>query len=266
MSPSRGNASAGRGHGQSWLAVIPSPGCGGGRRRCRGATRVGAMVCRCAPRPPASICGSSMFRPARATASKSGRTVVSGGMKYAASGTSSKPTTLMSSGTRLPALVQRPQHAEREVVVGREDRGDLGHPGQHLPAPVAGGRGPVRRQHRRHLRPPRPQRRPPAVDAPRAVEPVRRPGHVPDRAVPRVEQVPGGLPGPRHLVDRHQWRRPARITVDGDQRHAVRQVVERLAGRLDRGDDHDAGDPVRRGAARRRRRWTGGRGCARYRR
>ncbi len=37
-----------------------------------------------------------------ATASKSGRMVVSGGMKYAASGTSSKPTMLMSPGTDRP--------------------------------------------------------------------------------------------------------------------------------------------------------------------
>jgi hypothetical protein len=37
-----------------------------------------------------------------ATAAKSGRTVVSGGMKYAASGTSSKPTMLRSCGTRRP--------------------------------------------------------------------------------------------------------------------------------------------------------------------
>ena len=60
------------------------------------------MVWRSGPADSDSIWASRRSRLAAATAVKSGRTVVSGGMKYAASGTSSNPTTLMSSGTRRP--------------------------------------------------------------------------------------------------------------------------------------------------------------------
>jgi hypothetical protein len=45
----------------------------------------------------------SSLTPSRAVTSKGWRTVVSGGVTYAATGVSSKPTTLMSSGTRRPA-------------------------------------------------------------------------------------------------------------------------------------------------------------------
>ena len=42
-------------------------------------------------------------------------------------------------GDAAAALVQGAQYAERQVVVGREDRGDVGHPGEYLAVAVAGG-------------------------------------------------------------------------------------------------------------------------------
>jgi hypothetical protein len=140
--------------------------------------------------------------------------------------------------------VQGAQDAERQVVVGGEDRGDLGHPGENLAGAVPRGGVPVRRHDRRDLRARLGQRPPPAGDAALAVEPVIGAGDVPDGLVADLEQVPGRGVRARLLVDGDQAGRPARVTVDGDQRDVIRDVVQRLVGRLDRGDDDQARHPL----------------------
>src|SRR3954465_8680704 len=84
------------------------------------------------PLPSAPIISSIRARLRRPISAKSWRTVVNGGVKYCASGMSSKPTTLTCRGISVPApgplrgdlgprLVQRAQPAERHLVVGNED-------------------------------------------------------------------------------------------------------------------------------------------------
>ncbi len=77
-----------------------------------------------------------------------------------------------------------------------------------------------------------------------SVKPLRRPGDVPDRGVPGVEQVRGGGERARLLVDGDQRGGPPGVAVDGDQRDPRGHLGECLAGRLGRRDDHDARDPL----------------------
>src|SRR3954451_21755140 len=63
------------------------------------------------------------------------------------------------------ALVQRPQHPERHLVVGDEDRRDRRIVGEPLAEVVTGARAPGAGQHRRRLGARRLYRRAPAVDA-----------------------------------------------------------------------------------------------------
>ncbi len=69
----------------------------------RGRSARARTVSRRGSRTPLSICSSSRSRLRRPISLKFWRTVVSGGVKYSASGMSSKPTTLMSPGIRRPA-------------------------------------------------------------------------------------------------------------------------------------------------------------------
>jgi len=68
----------------------------------RRTTSSGAMVTRCGGCPVCCMSSSSRRRLLRPISPKSWRTVVSGGVKYWASGTSSKPTTLTSRGISRP--------------------------------------------------------------------------------------------------------------------------------------------------------------------
>lgn len=52
-------------------------------------------------------------------------------------------------------------------------------------------------------------------------------------------------PRARHLVDSHQRHRAPGVAVDGHQGDVLRQVLQRLTGRLDGRDDDDPRDPVR---------------------
>jgi len=67
---------------------------------------------------------------------------------------------------------------------------------------------------------------------------------MPDGLVAGLEQVPGGGVRAGLLVHGDQAGWPPRVAVDGDQRDVVGDVVQRLVGRLDRGDDDKAGDPL----------------------
>ena len=118
------------------------------RRTSSGATSAGDG----GPSPSDSIISSSRRRLRRPISPKSWRTVVSGGVKYCASGMSSKPTTLTSPRDLAARLVQRAQHAERHLVVGDEDRASTSASPRQLPAElVARARAPVADQHRRRL-------------------------------------------------------------------------------------------------------------------
>ena len=82
----------------------------------------------------------------RPTASKSWRTVVSGGIRKPASGMSSKPTTLNVVGHRAARLPQRAQDPDGHLVVGDEHGGDVVARGQDLAQLVAARGGPVAQQ------------------------------------------------------------------------------------------------------------------------
>ena len=117
----------------------------------RTTSSVGTSVRAARARRPRSRAGAPR-RERRPTSAKSWCTVVSGGQKCAASAMSSKPTTLTSPGTARPALVQGAQHAERHLVVGGEDGGDLGVARRARARLVARTRPTSRREHRRHRR------------------------------------------------------------------------------------------------------------------
>src|SRR5690606_10611005 len=105
-----------------------------------------------------------------------------------------------------PLLDEGPQHAQRHLVVGHEDRGDAAHAGQALPGLVAGARAPVARQRLGDLPAGLLQHGPPAGGPALGLQPVAGPAHVPDRLVAQVQQVPGGHPAALDLVhadDRH---------------------------------------------------------------
>src|SRR5260370_42237048 len=67
---------------------------------------------------------------------------------------------------------------------------------------------------------------------------------MPDGLVAGLEQVPGRGVRAGLLVHGDQAGWPPRVAVDGDQRDVVGDVVQRLVGRLDRGDDDKAGYPL----------------------
>ena len=91
----------------------------------RRTTSSGATVSRAGGWLESLITSRSSCSARRPISAKSWRTVVSGGVKYRASGTSSKPTTLTSPGDLPAVLVQRAQEAERHLVVGHEHGGDV---------------------------------------------------------------------------------------------------------------------------------------------
>jgi hypothetical protein len=187
-----------------------------------------------------SGCGSaaislrSSAMPARATARKSGRTVVSG------LGDVVEADQADVAGHAAAVLAERPHDAQGQVVVRREHRGDLRHPGEHLPGPVAGRRRPVPGEQRRHLAALGEQRLAPAGDPALRVEPVGRTADVPHRRVPGLEQVLGGQPRALLLVDHDQGARALRVAVDRHQGDVRRDVLHRLTREHHGRDDDDA--------------------------
>ena len=103
-------------------------------------------------------------------------------------------------------LVQGSQHAERHLVVGHEDGGDVGVPRQLQPHLVTRSRAPVANENGRDLRAGGLERRAPALEALLGLEEVPWAGDVPDGAVPEVEQQLRCADGSGELVD-------------GDERH-----------------------------------------------
>ena len=167
-------------------------------------------------------------------------------MKYGASGMSSNPTTLTSPGISRPASCIRPQHPERHLVVGGEDRRDsLG-----LAAETA-----TERRSRRWRSSPRPAAAADlgagllaasgaSLDPLVRLEPVGGPGDVPDRLVAEVEQVRGGADGAGELIDGDDGDHVLGTGLDGDQRDVVRRVLQARHRVLLRRDHEDPVDTV----------------------
>ena len=185
---------------------------------------------RAAPRP-------RPVRPARSAAC----TVVSGGVTIAASGMSSKPTTLSSSGTRTPSSVQSAEDPDRHEVVVRQDGGgaELQHrsvtaaplgklgppPGLvddplRCPGPRAHERRPRRRSRLDQ------ERRGPATNAQRLWPSAAR-WRSARRIPPALSMTTDGRPGTRRL--------------SSDQRRRRLEPRER-GGRQTRGAEHDPVD------------------------
>ena len=190
-----------------------------------------------------SIVSSRSFSPRCPISPKSWRIVVSGGVKYGASGTSSNPTTLTSPGSAA-GLVQRPQDAERHLVVGDEHRGQVRH---RRPA-SARSRSPSAGSSRRPGAPGTRdagglERGAPAGDPLLRLEPVARPRDVPRRLRwPSVEQMRGRRRGARELVDRGDRDDVRRVRPRARPAAPGRDAQQRARRRLLRGDHQDAVD------------------------
>ena len=153
---------------------------------------------------------------------------------------SSKPTTLTSSGTAPPGLVQA--RAARRAPSGRwprTRRSRLASARQPPAELVAGARAPVAAQHR-HRRAARGlERRAPAVDPRSASSQSRRAGDVPHVRWPSSSRCRVAAPRRRWSTDDHRHRR-RRPPLDRDHRHARRDVAQRARRGDLRGDDDDA--------------------------
>ncbi len=180
------------------------------------------------------------------TAWKSWRTVVRGGMRYAASGMSSKPTTLTPrspSGTPRPASCSarsRPsaiwslaQKTARDVVAGRDPQARL----------VAAGGRPVAGHVLARPQPGGVHRVVPALQPGARLGPLQRTGEVDDVGVPEVDQVLGAELGAGDLVDADGPAGLVGVALDDDDRDAEVLLgagdLERVVGR---GDEDDALD------------------------
>ena len=183
----------------------------------------------------------------RPTAVKSWRTVVSGGIRYAASGMSSKPTTLTSLGHASGRPRQRAEQAERHLVVGAEDGGDVAARGDLEPGLVAAARPTSRRS--RAARAAARRRTSPAASRAAGRGPRSRPGG-PARCTmsvwPEVD-AGAGWPARRRRPGRRRrssgsWPRRPRPRPPGTPRSSwARADLERLVGG---GDQHDALDAL----------------------
>ncbi len=129
-------------------------------------------------------------------------------------------------GTRQLAafLVQDPEQAERHQVVAREHGCHLRIRGERSAELVAGLRAPVADRHRRDRRTCSLERRTPARDALLRLQPVDRPGDVPDGAVAQIEEVLRREYGARELVDRCDRDALVGPRFDRDDRKVVRQL------------------------------------------
>ena len=143
-----------------------------------------------------------------------------------------------------PGLVHGPQHPQRHLVVGGEDRGRVPHAGEALAELVARARAPVAGQQRRRVGARRRERGHPAVHALLRLEPVRRPREMPDRAMTELEQMPRRGLRARHLVDGDHRHRLLRPGLHGHHGQLARQVRERLRRTLLRRDQQHAVDAL----------------------
>ncbi len=140
--------------------------------------------------------------------------------------------------------MQRPQHAERHLVVGDEDRAHAALPHQAPAQVVARARAPVADQDRRHLGAGGLQRGPPAVDPLGGLEEVGTARDVDDGRVAEVEQVLRGERRAGDLIHGDDRQGVRRSRLDHDERGVARQRDQRLARPLQRSDDEDAVDAL----------------------
>ena len=133
-----------------------------------------------------------------------------------------------STWNRTAGFVERAENTDRHRIVGREDRGDIGHAGEHPAGVVSRARRPVAPQRRRYFGARLLERATPP-DGPLArLEPVGRTRDVPDGLVTMSQQVGGSRVGAGVLVDCDDIDIGVGVALDGDNGKVGRKVGQRL--------------------------------------
>ena len=200
-----------------------------------GATLSRTGVCGAPRRRPSSV--SRLRRP---TSPKSWRTVVSGGVKYAASGMSSNPTTLQSRGTSRPASWKARRTPSAIWSLATNTAVTPLAPASSRPARSrtrGSSRRPAAAARRRRPRRARPASRR-CAPAPRASRAG--PATCQTVAVAELQQVARGGRRARELVDGHDRHRVVGPGLGADDGHVAGQIAQRVRGGLLRRDDDRA--------------------------